>query len=160
MRSGLIFTKALTILMAITFLSLVGYSQQNIRRFAAVKSVNVVDRSNAGNNSNDEPGQFGYWLKRQLKKHGIVLVDARNNADAVLSCGNSLIEIVLDDKENVPEKPIYQCDLRSSSGDVLWHRKIKFSTKGKRENDDEYAAERLAGRFFDERSKAQKKYPN
>jgi len=93
----------------------------------------------------------------ELKRTGFGIADKSESADAVLYLKDLAVEITLHGRRNDIPKHFYEFELKTSSGEVVWMKKIIFLDQGSKEKNNKLAGEKLAETLFDDRQKAQKK---
>lgn len=97
------------------------------------------------------------FLQTEIVKQGFVVVDNRDNADAILS-GEVSVQVMLDgDSSNPPDKAIYRYKLFSSNGELLWKTTVKFISKSGWTENNKFGAQKIAEKLLTDWQEARKR---
>ena len=126
-------------------------SQLNADSLHRVKRIYVEVIPNVKEEIKIEP-----FLKIELVRNGFEVVDDPSKADAILS-GEIKAEVVLDGDGSVPNKSIYLYQLTLPNKQIIWKGKVKFVSKPRFAEDNEYAAKKIAQKIAKDWQKSAKK---
>ena len=117
----------------------------------SVRRIFIEEISNIKAVSKVEP-----FLKRELQRSGFIIVEDRREADAILT-GQIKVELVLHGDGSVPEKAIYEYELRLTNDVMVWKGEVKFPARRNLAEENEYAAQKIAEKISRDWKKSAKR---